>query len=209
MCTPVYICRAPRTGFLQTFLIISMAAEAFFFGCSMWKFPSRGSNPHHSSDPNHCSNNGATLTHCATRELLKLLNNTDAQVPPQSPDNAFQHVPRCSEDQPGLEALGDAQDWLSLRTRRRKPVSRGKNRMFILDQGRIRGPNKNVYTRDSGNLFSKTASSTEPLSSELGVGEANCQELISFFLGILPATQAAAGRCLLGPRPQGPHGMEN
>ena len=35
-----------------------------FFGhnCSMWKFPGRVSNPHHSSDPNHSSNNAGSLT---------------------------------------------------------------------------------------------------------------------------------------------------
>ena len=90
-----------------------------------------------------------------------------------------------------METLGDARDWPALRTRR-KPAGRAENRTAILDQGRICGPNKNAQTSDFGNLFSKTASSTEPLASEVGVSEANRQELISFFLGILLATQAAA-----------------
>ena len=29
-------------------------------------------NPHHSSNPSHCSNNAKFLTHCATRELLQV-----------------------------------------------------------------------------------------------------------------------------------------
>lgn len=52
-----------------------------------------------------------------------------------------------------------------------------------MDQGRICGPNENAQSSDCGNLFSKTASSTEPLASEVGVSEASRQELISFFLG--------------------------
>ena len=35
----------------------------------MWKFPGRGSNPGHSSDPSCCSDIAGSLTHCATREL--------------------------------------------------------------------------------------------------------------------------------------------
>ena len=88
-------------------------------------------------------------------------------------------------------------------------MSRGQNRMAVLGEGRIRGHNKNTQTGDFGNLFSKTASSTEPLASEVGVGEANCQELISFFLGILPATQVAAVSSLVGSEPRGPHGVAN
>ena len=44
----------------------------FFFPCThdMWKFLGQGSNPHHSSDPCHCSDNVESLTHCATREIL-------------------------------------------------------------------------------------------------------------------------------------------
>ena len=88
-------------------------------------------------------------------------------------------------------------------------MSRGENRIAILDQSRIHGLNKNTQTGDFGNLFSKTASSTEPLASEVGVGEANHQELISFFLGILPSTQVAAVSSLVGPEPRGPHGVAN
>lgn len=42
----------------------------FFFGhtCSMCKFPSQGSNQHHSCNPSHC-NDARSLTHCITREL--------------------------------------------------------------------------------------------------------------------------------------------
>jgi len=38
----------------------------------MWKFPGLGINPHHSSDPNCCSDNPESLTCCTTRELLHL-----------------------------------------------------------------------------------------------------------------------------------------
>ena len=39
----------------------------FFFGCTcgMWKFPGQGSNLHHSSHPNRCSDNNGSLTYCA------------------------------------------------------------------------------------------------------------------------------------------------
>ena len=38
----------------------------------MWKFLAQGSNPHHSSDPGHCSENAGSLTFCVTREFLTL-----------------------------------------------------------------------------------------------------------------------------------------
>ena len=44
----------------------------FFFFCrdlDMWKFLGRESNPRHSSDRAHCSDNAGSLTHCTTREL--------------------------------------------------------------------------------------------------------------------------------------------
>lgn len=47
----------------------------FFFGfgqaCGKWKFPSRGLNPLHSSDPNRCRDKVGSLT-CTTRELPRL-----------------------------------------------------------------------------------------------------------------------------------------
>ena len=44
----------------------------FFFGwtCSKQKFPGQGSNPQHSSNPSHCSDNTWSLTHRVSRELL-------------------------------------------------------------------------------------------------------------------------------------------
>ena len=36
----------------------------------MWKFPGQGSNPCHSSEPSHCSDNVGSLICCNTRELL-------------------------------------------------------------------------------------------------------------------------------------------
>ena len=39
----------------------------------MWKFPGQGLNPHHSSNPSHGSGNAGSLTHCTTRELLKIV----------------------------------------------------------------------------------------------------------------------------------------
>lgn len=43
----------------------------FFFFCirGVQKFPGKGSNPHHSSDPSHCGDSAKFLTHCTTREL--------------------------------------------------------------------------------------------------------------------------------------------
>ena len=38
----------------------------------MQKFPGQGSNPCHSNDPNHSSDNTRSLACCATRELLKI-----------------------------------------------------------------------------------------------------------------------------------------
>ena len=47
----------------------------FFFFCShicgMWKSQGQASNPHHNSDPSHCSDNTGSLTCCPTRELLQ------------------------------------------------------------------------------------------------------------------------------------------
>ena len=43
----------------------------FFFGCShSMNVPDQGSNPHHSSDSSHFSDNAGNLNHSATRELL-------------------------------------------------------------------------------------------------------------------------------------------
>ena len=39
----------------------------------MWKFPDQGSNPCHSSNQSHYSDNTRSLTHWATRELLPVL----------------------------------------------------------------------------------------------------------------------------------------
>lgn len=38
--------------------------------CSMWKFLAQGSNPHHSSDPGHCSENARPLSHWAKGNSL-------------------------------------------------------------------------------------------------------------------------------------------
>ena len=37
-----------------------------FFGCAygMWKFQGQGMNPHHSSNPSHCSDKASSLTLC-------------------------------------------------------------------------------------------------------------------------------------------------
>ena len=51
-------------------------------------------------------------------------------------------------------------------------------------------------------MFFKTDSPTEPLPSEVGVGEGNSQQLISFFLGILLAIQDAASSAWWCPEPQ-------
>ena len=40
--------------------------------CGIQKFPVQGSNPHHSSNQSHCSENAGSLTHCTTRELLSV-----------------------------------------------------------------------------------------------------------------------------------------
>lgn len=53
-------------------VMLSIYLNFFFFFChthSMWKFPGQGSNPCHSSDLNHISDNAESLTHWATREL--------------------------------------------------------------------------------------------------------------------------------------------
>ena len=39
----------------------------------MWTFPGQGLNSHHSSHPNHCSDNMGSLPCCVTRELLSTL----------------------------------------------------------------------------------------------------------------------------------------
>ena len=43
----------------------------FFFGFTLMigEFPGQGSNPDHSIDPSHSSDNAGSLTYCATREL--------------------------------------------------------------------------------------------------------------------------------------------
>ena len=63
---------------LRYCLYISEIAAVDFFKifchtCSMQKFLGQASNPCHSSDLNHSSDNAGSKTHQATRELLKLL----------------------------------------------------------------------------------------------------------------------------------------
>ena len=58
------------------FIHASLISFLFFAGgqggClhDMEKFPSQGSNPYHSSNSSHSSDNARYLTHCTTRELL-------------------------------------------------------------------------------------------------------------------------------------------
>ena len=55
----------------------------FFFGCAhgKWKFPGQGSNPWHTSNPSHCSDNTGSLTCCTKRELLDFIfNNEDDNI---------------------------------------------------------------------------------------------------------------------------------
>ena len=46
----------------------SSLSHPLCLACGTWKFPSQGSNLHHSSDLSHCSDT-RSLTHWATREL--------------------------------------------------------------------------------------------------------------------------------------------
>ena len=39
----------------------------------MWKFPDQGSNPYHSSNPDHWGDKARSLTHCGTRELHSVI----------------------------------------------------------------------------------------------------------------------------------------
>ena len=60
-----------------------------FFGrdCSVWKFPGQGSNLRHNSD------NAASLTHCATRELREgLLYRAGWAVSRAGPSMGWSHV---------------------------------------------------------------------------------------------------------------------
>ena len=58
---------------LQNYWLYSSSCKVhlFFFGpaWSMWKFLGQGSNPCHSSDLSHCSDNARSLICCSTREL--------------------------------------------------------------------------------------------------------------------------------------------
>ena len=57
------------------FVVVVVVVVEFLFGhvLSMRKFPGQGLNLQHSSDPGCCSDNTRFLTHCATKELQKIL----------------------------------------------------------------------------------------------------------------------------------------
>ena len=68
---PVYMCSFPVAMGHN----ISNGTFFFFFDAlSTWKFLGQRSNPHHSRNLSHCSNNAGALTHCATRELHQMAN---------------------------------------------------------------------------------------------------------------------------------------
>jgi hypothetical protein len=80
-----------------------------------------------------------------------------------------------------------------IRTGKKRLMNRGDKRNPALDPRRKCRSNKSAQTRDwgGGDRFSKAISSIEPLLLEAGLGQANSQKLISFFVGILPAIQNA------------------
>jgi len=55
-------------------LFISLRILFYFFGHAQGirKVPGQGSNPQHSSDLSHCTDNTGSLTRCATREILSV-----------------------------------------------------------------------------------------------------------------------------------------
>ena len=72
----IFLNRIHQWSHLSWHFICLQIVCLFVFGHAhgMWKFPGQGSNTQHSSDTSHCSDNARSLTHCATRELLKILN---------------------------------------------------------------------------------------------------------------------------------------
>lgn len=57
-------------------MLKSTLAFFFFFLChtgGTWKFLEQGSNPHHSSHPNRCSDNTGSLAGCVTGELRAVI----------------------------------------------------------------------------------------------------------------------------------------
>lgn len=93
---------------------------------------------------------------------------------------------------------------LTLKTRIRKLKSRGETGNLSCIKAEICGSNKNTQTSDSGNMFLKLFLQLSLWPSVVGGGEANSQELISFFLGILPAMLDVAVRYLVEPWASGP-----
>lgn len=51
------------------FLLLLFVCFCFGHTHSKWEFLGRGLNPCHSNDPNHCSDDIGSLTHCASGEL--------------------------------------------------------------------------------------------------------------------------------------------
>ena len=68
-----YMCTSQ--DFILNFIYLFKLKNYFYFGCThrMWMFWCPGSNLCHSSKLNHSSDNARSLTHWATRELLKFL----------------------------------------------------------------------------------------------------------------------------------------
>ena len=66
--------------------------------CGTWKFPGQGSNPHHSRNPNYCSDNTRSLTCCTTGELAGPTRRRQCQSRSQQESSApqiRQEAPHC------------------------------------------------------------------------------------------------------------------
>ena len=59
----IHVVACISTSFLFSFFLFGLAH-------GMWKCPGQGSNPYHSSNPNHHSDNPRSLSYCTKRQFL-------------------------------------------------------------------------------------------------------------------------------------------
>ena len=62
----IHVVACISTSFLFSFFLFGLAH-------GMWKCPGQGSNPYHSSNPNHHSDNPRSLSYCTKRQFLYLI----------------------------------------------------------------------------------------------------------------------------------------
>lgn len=80
---------------LYTTIFLGLVLFCFFGRVhAMWKFLGQGWNPYHRSNRSQCSENAASLTHCATRKSYTGLSSVSSQSETEDPEAETSNNPK-------------------------------------------------------------------------------------------------------------------